>query len=47
LSSNDTRLHFGLGTARTIQQIEILWPSGTRQVLKDVAVNQILVVEEQ
>jgi hypothetical protein len=46
LSSNDTRLHFGLGAARTIQQIEILWPSGTRQVLNDVAVNQILVVEE-
>jgi enediyne biosynthesis protein E4 len=46
LSSNDTRLHFGVGAARTIQQIEILWPSGTRQVLKDVAVNQILVVEE-
>ena len=46
LSSNDTRLHFGLGAARTIQQIEILWPSGIRQVLKDVAVNQILTVEE-
>jgi enediyne biosynthesis protein E4 len=46
LSSNDMRLHAGLGTARTIQQIEILWPSGTTQVLKDVAVNQILVVEE-
>jgi tetratricopeptide (TPR) repeat protein len=26
--------------------IEILWPSGIRQVLKDVAVNQILVIEE-
>jgi hypothetical protein len=46
LSSNDVRLHAGLGAARTIQQIEILWPSGTRQVLKDVAVNQILVIEE-
>ena len=46
LSSNDTRLHFGLGPARVVQQIEILWPSGTRQVLKDVAANQILVVEE-
>jgi hypothetical protein len=46
LSSNDTRLHFGLGAARTIQQIEILWPGGAHQVLKDVAVNQILVVEE-
>jgi len=47
LSSNDTRLHFGLGQAKIVQQIEILWPSGTRQVLKDVPVNQILVVEEQ
>src|SRR6185369_13069427 len=47
LSSNDTRLHFGLGQAKIIQQIEILWPSGTRQVLKDVPVNQILMVQEQ
>jgi hypothetical protein len=46
LSSNDTRLHFGLGKAKIIQRIEILWPSGTRQMLKDIAVNQILVVEE-
>ena len=46
LSSNDIRLHAGLGAARIIQQIESLWPSGTKQVLKDVAVNQILVVEE-
>ena len=46
LSSSDVRLHVGLGGAKTIQQIEVLWPSGTRQVLKDVAVNQILVIEE-
>ena len=46
LSSNDVRLHFGLGKAKTIQRIEVLWPSGARQVLKDVAVNQILSVEE-
>ena len=31
---------------RVIRQIEILWPSGTRQILKDVAVNQVLVIEE-
>jgi hypothetical protein len=46
LSSNDVRLHFGLGRAKTIQRIEVHWPSGTRQVLTDVAVNQILVIEE-
>jgi hypothetical protein len=47
LSSNDVRLHFGLGPAKIVQQIEIIWPGGTRQILKDVPVNQILVVEEQ
>lgn len=46
LSSNDVRLHFGLGTAATVRSIEVLWPSGTRQTLKDVAVNQILAVHE-
>jgi hypothetical protein len=35
-----------MGAAKVIRQIEVLWPSGTRQILKDVAVNQILVIEE-
>lgn len=46
VSSNDVRLHVGLGAAKVIRQIEVVWPSGTRQVLKDVAVNQILTIEE-
>lgn len=46
LSSNDTRLHLGLGAAKMIQRLEILWPSGRRQVLTDVAANQILVIKE-
>jgi hypothetical protein len=46
LSSNDTRLHLGLGDAKIIQRLEILWPSGRRQLLTDVAANQILVVKE-
>jgi hypothetical protein len=46
LSSNDIRLHFGVGEAKTIERIEILWPSGTKQELKDVAVNQVLVIKE-
>ena len=46
LSSNDTRLHLGLGGAKIIQRLEILWPSGRRQLLTDVAANQILVVKE-
>ena len=44
-SSNDPRLHFGLGTAKTAT-LEIRWPSGLTQTLKDVAVNRILKVTE-
>jgi len=46
LSQNDLRLHFGLGTATTIERIEIVWPSGTKQELKDQGSNQILTVRE-
>ena len=46
LSSNDTRLHVGLGAAKIVQRIEILWPSGAKQTLQDVGVNQILTIKE-
>jgi hypothetical protein len=46
LSSSDTRLHIGLGAAQSMQQLEILWPGGRKQVLSDVAANQILTVKE-
>jgi hypothetical protein len=45
LSSNDKRLHFGLGTAETAD-IEIRWPSGIQQVLRGVKANQFIVIEE-
>ena len=37
MSSSDKRVHFGLGQETKIASIEIRWPSGIRQVLKDVA----------
>ena len=46
LSASDKRVHFGLGKDRTIKVIEITWPSGIVQRLKDVEANQILIVEE-
>jgi enediyne biosynthesis protein E4 len=45
LSSNDKRLHFGLGSAVTAD-VEIRWPSGIHQVLRGVKADQFLVVEE-
>jgi len=46
-SSNDVRLHVGVGADKTIQKIEIRWPSGSTQTLTEVPVNQILVIKEQ
>lgn len=46
LSSNDVRLHVGLGSAKIVDRIEIVWPSGVKQTLTSVAVNQVLVVKE-
>ena len=45
-SSSDSRVHFGLGSDTTIREIEIRWPSGTTQVLKNVAADQVLEVTE-
>lgn len=45
LSSNDTRLHVGVGDAK-VAELEILWSSGRKQMLRDVNANQILVVKE-
>jgi hypothetical protein len=44
-SANDKRLHFGLGAAKSAN-IEVLWPSGRRQVLNDVSANQFLEILE-
>jgi hypothetical protein len=46
LSSNDVRLHVGLGRASVVRRLEIAWPSGTRQVLENVKPDQILLIEE-
>ncbi len=46
LSSGDKRVHFGLGADQSAQSVEIAWPSGIHQVLKNVKGDQVLRVEE-
>jgi hypothetical protein len=46
LSSSDKRLHFGLGADAKAQKVEIHWPSGIAQVLKDIPGGQTLRVDE-
>lgn len=45
-SSSDCRVHFGLGANNLIEEIEIHWPSRTRQILRKVAVDRIVTIEE-
>jgi hypothetical protein len=45
LSVNDSRLHFGLGTA-TMADIEIRWPLGQMEKLTQVAADQLIHVRE-
>ena len=46
LSASDKRVHFGLGSDRSIKELEIRWPSGAVQRLKNLETNQVLTVEE-
>jgi hypothetical protein len=45
-SSSDGPVHFGLGIDAHVDSIEIIWPSGVAQVLKDVAADRVLQVKE-
>jgi hypothetical protein len=47
LSQSDLRLHFGVGTARRINRVEIDWPSGAHQVETDLEVNRALTIREK
>jgi hypothetical protein len=46
LSSGDKRVHFGLAKQTQASTIEIRWPSGITQTLRDVRADQILQIDE-
>jgi hypothetical protein len=46
LSSNDMRLHFGLGDATKVDAVEIHWPSGAVETVKIAGVDRIYTIEE-
>jgi enediyne biosynthesis protein E4 len=43
---SDPRLHFGLGTSRTVDRLEVRWPDGAVQVLEDVTADQHLTIRQ-
>jgi enediyne biosynthesis protein E4 len=46
-SSSDKRVHFGLGKAGKIDKIELAWPTGIKQTLTNVKVDQVLTIVEK
>ena len=46
LSQNDLRLHFGLGGATKVDSIEIRWPTGKVETIRDVAADKFYAVLE-
>ena len=45
-SAQDPRIYFGLGKHARVDTMEITWPSGAREVIHDLAANQIVTIEE-
>jgi enediyne biosynthesis protein E4 len=46
ISQNDLRIHFGLGKADKVDLLEIRWPSGHIDTLKDLKANRLIFVKE-
>jgi ASPIC and UnbV/FG-GAP-like repeat len=44
LSSEDPRLHFGLGGTGAVRELRVRWPGGEETVLEDVEANQLVEV---
>ncbi len=45
-SSNDTRLHFGLGNAAVMTTVEVRWPSGLVQNFHQLSADAIYAITE-
>jgi len=46
LSMDAPELHFGLGPNASVAEIEVRWPSGVVQIVRDVRANQTLTITE-
>ncbi len=46
LSASELTVTFGLGRQTQVEQIEITWPRGRKQILKEVKIDSMMVVDE-
>jgi len=45
-AQNSLIVHFGLGSFKKVDRLEVNWTSGIQQTLENVPANQIVVVQE-
>jgi hypothetical protein len=46
ISQNDPRLHFGLGAATTLESVQIRWPDGKTETLRNLPADQLYTIVE-
>jgi hypothetical protein len=46
LGQNDLRVHVGLGDATRVDRIDVRWPAGTTETIRDIPANQIVTITE-
>lgn len=46
LSSSDPRIHWGLGSLQSLEEVAIRWPDGRREVLHNVPADRLLTITE-
>ena len=47
LSQHDSRIHFGLGKSKKVDRLEIKWPDGAHQVMKDVPADATIIIRQE
>jgi enediyne biosynthesis protein E4 len=46
LSNNDPRLHIGLGSNKVVDQLEIDWIGGKKEILKNISADRYIIIKE-
>jgi hypothetical protein len=46
LSNNDPRLHIGLGQQKSVEQIEVNWSDGKKEIFKNPSIDKYIIIEQ-
>jgi hypothetical protein len=46
LSNNDPRMHIGLGKQKQVDQLEVVWSDGKKEVYKSISPNKYITIKQ-